>query len=358
MDTFSIKYTIFFFGTLIFSLLINFIFLRFVRTLGIRNLNENAVRWSESDRPSIGGLGFYIIFLLSLSTYSIAFGGGDSVFNQREVGILFACTLAFIMGLADDAYNTKPVLKSSTQITCGLILVFSGTSIDVFDNQVLNNFLTILWVMGIMNSINMLDNMDGITGTVSLIICVTMLICMYAADEVNSFFLILITGLTSALLGFLYFNWWPSKMFMGDSGSQFLGSFLASMGIIFFWNLEPLSNTSPGVSMKFIVPLLAFLIPIADTTTVVINRLSKGRSPFVGGKDHTTHSLARTGLRDVQVALLIAAVSLISGGLISFYYYNPRILATWERVILIVYLVLIFAGLFTITHLKKRGDQH
>ena len=356
MNDFSVKYTLFYFGMLIFSLLINFIFLRFVRTLGIRDMSETVIRWSDKDRPSIGGLSFYIAFLLSISAFAIAFGGGESVFNKREVGILFTCTLAFLMGLADDAYNTRPVLKSSTQITCGLILVFSGTSIQVFELEVLNNFLTIVWVMGIMNAVNMLDNMDGITGTVSLVICFTILVCMYLTGQTESIHFILATGVSASLLGFLYFNWWPSKMFMGDSGSQFLGSFLASMGIIFFWDLEPITTFTPGTSMHFIIPLLAFIVPIADTTTVVINRISRGRSPFIGGKDHTTHSLARTGLKDVQVAMVIGLICLISSAFIIFYYMEPRILELWERSVLILYLLLVFAGLFVITRLKKQVD--
>lgn len=356
MDSFSAKYTIFFFGTLVFSLMINFIFLKFVRTLGMRNLNETLIRWNENSRPSLGGLTFYIVFLLSISTYSIAFRGGETIFNLRETGILFACTLAFIMGLADDAYNTKPVLKSSTQITCGLILVFSGTSIQLFDSEILNNFLTVIWIIGLMNSINMLDNMDGITGLVSLVIALTMLICMYLSGYVQSFIFILVTGLVSSLIGFLYFNWWPSKMFMGDSGSQFLGALLGSMGIILFWNLEPVSTIKPTYSVQILIPLLAFIVPIADTTTVVINRVRKGQSPFIGGKDHTTHNLARIGLKDVQVAVVIGLICLMSAILIILYFANPRILDIWEKAILIVYLILVFVGLYVVTLIKRNKN--
>lgn len=321
----------------------------------MRNLSDTVIRWNENSRPSLGGLTFYIVFLLSISAYSIAFGGSENGFNLRETGILFACTLAFIMGLADDAYNTKPVLKSSTQITCGLILVYSGTSIQLFDSEILNNFLTIVWIIGLMNSINMLDNMDGITGTVSLIIALTMLICMYISGYVENIVFVIVTGLISALLGFLYFNWWPSKMFMGDSGSQFLGALLGSLGIILFWNIEPISTPVPRFTMQVLIPLLAFIVPIADTTTVVINRISRGQSPFVGGKDHTTHNLARIGLKDIQVNVVIAVISLVSASMIILYYKNPRILEIWEKTILIIYLVLVFAGLYTVTLVKRNS---
>ncbi len=163
--------------------------------------------------------------------------------------------------------------------------------------------------------------------------------------------------MTTSLIGFLYFNWWPSKMFMGDSGSQFIGAVLASMGIIFFWNIEPVSNDRYGFSMQIILPVLAFIVPIADTTTVVINRLSRGQSPFIGGKDHTTHNLVRLGMKDMQVALTIALICVISSVMIIFYYVNPRQLELWEKIVLVSYLIVVFAGLFTATRLKKNKEM-
>jgi UDP-GlcNAc:undecaprenyl-phosphate GlcNAc-1-phosphate transferase len=107
--------------------------------------------------------------------------------------------------------------------------------------------------------------------------------------------------------------------------------------------------------MQILIPLLAFIVPIADTTTVVINRISRGQSPFIGGKDHTTHNLARIGLKDIQVTVVIAIISLVSAVMIILYYANPRILETWEKTILIIYLVLVFAGLYTVTLVKRKS---
>jgi len=350
---FTLTYILFIIGTLGFSLLMNGIFLKFVKSLGIRNIKDTVIRWNESSRPSIGGLSFYIIFLLSISSISFAFNFGESLFSLREVGILGASSLGFLMGLSDDAYDTKPVLKSLTQIACGLVLAFTGTVITLFDSSILNIILTVVWVIGIMNAINMLDNMDGITGSVSVVILLTIVACFSITEYVASFYFILISGMICALLGFLYFNWHPSKMFMGDSGSQFLGVFLASMGIIFFWNLEPLETEKISTAKKIIMPVLAFIVPIADTTTVVINRLSKGQSPFIGGKDHTTHNLARIGLSDQYVAISITIISLISG-IIILYTYKDSEFSTGRIFGLLFYILLIFGLLFSATQYKRK----
>lgn len=350
---FFIKYIIFFCGTLIFSLLINRIFLRFVKSLGIRNTTDTVIRWNPSSRPSIGGLTFYIVFLLSLSVYSIAFNNRGDIFNLREIGVLLSCTLGFLMGLADDAYDTRPILKSLTQIGCGLILVLTGTSIELFGHFIPDMLLTLVWVMGIMNAINMLDNMDGIAGSVSIVIAMTMLSCLTIMHHVNNLYFILITGLICSLGGFLYFNWYPSKLFMGDSGSQFLGTLLAALGIMFFWNLEPVEPAYANTSKQILVPLLAFIVPIVDTTTVVINRLSRGQSPFVGGKDHTTHNLARIGLRESKVALTVTIISLISAALILYNYDGNEILELGKAIGLTFYILIVFLLLFAATQYKK-----
>jgi UDP-GlcNAc:undecaprenyl-phosphate GlcNAc-1-phosphate transferase len=200
----------------------------------------------------------------------------------------------------------------------------------------------------------MLDNMDGITGIVSLVISSTMLICLWVTNNTDSLYFIVITGMISGLTGFLFFNWFTSKMFMGDSGSQFLGVILASLGIIFLWNLEPLQGQQVSIAKKILFPLMAFIVPIADTTTVVINRISRGQSPFVGGKDHTTHNLARIGLSNSQVALTVMLVSLVSSLIIVSYYTNEGALSVFEIIFLSLYVLCIMLGLFFVTQYNRK----
>jgi UDP-GlcNAc:undecaprenyl-phosphate GlcNAc-1-phosphate transferase len=304
-------YTLYFIGTIVLSFLINGIFLKFASTLGIRNSSETIIRWSSTSKPSLGGISFYLIFLLSIICYSIFFKEPDILLNKRLLGLLAACTLAFLMGLSDDAYNTRPLLKFLIQVSCGLILITTGTCITMFSNHILNYAFTLFWVVGLMNSINMLDNMDGITTIVSIAVILNAILIIKLNNSVNNINVFSLIGVMAALIGFLYFNWHPSKMFMGDTGSQFLGLFLAAMGIIYFWN--PINVYEDYIPSKhFFITLLTFAIPVIDTTTVVINRISKGKSPFVGGKDHTTHSLFFMGVTEKRIAILYFGICMIS----------------------------------------------
>ena len=173
----------------------------------------------------MGGISFYITYLMGFVFYAIIFGQSDVFQNKELLGFFFSVSLAFLLGLSDDAYDTKPLIKLSAQIMCGILLILTGTEIELFGIDWLNKVLTIVWVIAIMNSINMLDNMDGIATIASIFIILTMIgisLPFILLDNVNFFMLIAILG---ALVGFLLFNFHPSKMFMGDTGSQFLGIF-------------------------------------------------------------------------------------------------------------------------------------
>jgi UDP-GlcNAc:undecaprenyl-phosphate GlcNAc-1-phosphate transferase len=348
-----ILYTLFFAAAVIFSLMINILFLRFFKTLGIRNNTDGTIiRWGALSKPSIGGITFYIIFLLSLASYSILFEPNHNTYQLGFVGLLLSCGAGFIIGLADDAYNTRPWLKFGVQLLCGIILIATGIYIHIFPNEIANYCLTLFWVVGIMNSINMLDNMDGITATVSIgIIGNTIYRIIHNGDITNVHLLVLI-GIFASLVAFLRFNWNPSKMYMGDTGSQFLGVFLAAMGIIYFWN-DPYATEMPATGKLLVSTLMTFMLPILDTTVVVVNRISSGRSPFIGGKDHTTHSLALLGLSDRQVAIVFVGFAIISIGinvLLEEFIYD------WQHAYTIAFSVYFIAllGFFFYTTRNKR----
>ena len=113
--------------------------------------------------------------------------------------------MAFLMGLADDAYNTRPMIKLLTQIACGVLMVSTGTYVDLFALDILNYAITIIWVIGIMNSINMLDNMDGITSVTSLQVFLTILLIIFFFDWNYPINVALLISLIGAISGFLPF---------------------------------------------------------------------------------------------------------------------------------------------------------
>ncbi len=338
--------TVFFFACFVFSLLINYILLRFAQTLGIRNNDSGQVRWNPQEKPSLGGISFYVVFLFAF-IFTLLFPEKYLGVNIQTVGILIAATMAFLMGLADDAFNTQPLLKFLTQLVCAIVVIFSGHSICMFENQFLNYLLTVIWVVGLMNSINMLDNMDGITCIVSILICFFMVTVNVSLFNTSSYSAILNLGVMGALCGFLVYNFHPSKMFMGDTGSQFLGLFLAVMGIDNCWN-----NPQNGFQLNNVVVVaLVFLLPLTDTATVVINRLKAGRSPFIGGKDHTTHHLFFKGITEKRIAILFCGIGFIGGGLA--YLLITRFSHTLFYVS-VFYVLLVFVSLYMNTLIKRR----
>lgn len=338
--------------SLLLSILLNTIFLRFSKNLGRRNVDEELVRWSTESKPSLGGISFYILFLVTYSVYTIFFNRGTDLLNIQHIGFLVATGMAFLMGLSDDAYNTNPFLKFMVQISCGGVLILTGTHISIFEINLFNYLVTVLWVVAVMNSINMLDNMDSITTIISVFIIFSAMVCAWRSPDFNHFYMTSLIGVSGALIGFLYYNWNPSKMFMGDTGSQFLGVFLAALGIIFFWNNKGISGDE-AITKQFTITVLAFIVPISDTLTVIINRIRRGQSPFVGGKDHTTHHLNYLGFSDRSVARIFTSISFVSYILIylivnKFQEWNYSIAA-----IFLSYFVLVFGSLFTITQLPK-----
>lgn len=279
----------------------------------MKKANINAVRWGSQTKPVVGGMVFFAIFLFSFINSFLFSGAKSSSIDIKLIAIIITVTLAFLMGLGDDMINTSHYFKFIVQILCSFILIYFGFVINVSPYAAINYIITGLWVVGIMNSFNMLDNMDAITAPVSLsilggIFCLNLLF----HNSFDDFYFFIITGTSAALISFLFYNWHPAKIYMGDNGSQFLGSLLAILGIVFFWNMNSNDTCYCYNTKQLITVTLAFLVPLCDTTTVTINRLMKGKSPFKGGRDHTTHHLNYLGLSPRSVALILFGINAVS----------------------------------------------
>jgi UDP-GlcNAc:undecaprenyl-phosphate GlcNAc-1-phosphate transferase len=330
------------------SLLVNLIYLRLTKSgTGINTVAPDQLRWSNKRKPAIGGLSFFVTFLASLLTYLIFFQSDlDLGRNLKLVGIFLATSLGFVAGLLDDKYVLSPKIKLGTQIVTGLVLVSFGIHIELFDAFWLNSIVTIIWVLAVMNSINMLDNMDGVATIASIFILLTLIIVQSTLPEPDTMLVAICGGVLAALIGFLFLNWNPSKIFMGDSGSQMIGAFLATASIMTFWNVESLSLTHTWYSNGLVV-LTVFIIPFADTLTVIINRVSSGRSPFEGGRDHTTHHMSFAGLSDKQVAYVIILISSLSLSLV--YLLTVMKISMTQDLIFCLYALAVFGFLYSTT---------
>lgn len=347
------QFLIFFIVAIAFSLLINGLFLKFSRTMGTKNnANGTEIRWGSTSKPAFGGISFYIVFLLSFAVYAIIFASKD--IDLEFFGVLIAASIGFLIGLADDAYNTKPILKFSGQFACAFVLIATNNYIHLFENNIINYTLTFFWVTGMMNSINMLDNMDGITTSVSIGVISTALFSLVLTNQLDHLYFWVLLGTIAALFGFLYYNWNPSRMYMGDTGSQFLGALLAAVGITFFWNGFEFTDNS--FFPKAITPVLAFLPSIIDTTTVTINRIARGQSPFVGGRDHTTHHLSYLGLKDRHIAIFFLALTFVCGGIGLYFNYQVKEWTNSTVIGVLAFMLLAFGFLFGITKRKNANE--
>ena len=278
------------------------------KNLNITKKNDHGIRWASQSKPILGGVGFYAAFIFSAMYYLVFVNYKD--ISSGMLWILVACsTIGLITGIIDDTKSSSPNFKFGMQIFIGIIFIVSGNHITCFSISWVNYIVTVFWVVALMNSINMLDNMDAITTSVSAVILTLMILVGYTVN-IELFIPFIGLGVLISLLTFLNWNWNPSKMYMGDNGSQFLGAFIAFMGIKTLWNQHNINiPTIPTREISAVI--LSFIVPISDTATVTINRLKLGKSPFVGGRDHTTHHLSYMGLSERMVAITLILISIL-----------------------------------------------
>ncbi|MFH2141973.1 MAG: MraY family glycosyltransferase [Bacteroidota bacterium] len=345
------EYLIVFFLTLFAGVYLNYILLQKSKKYSLKKANTKGIRWGSQTKPISGGITFFIISTLTVIVYIFIYGK-EILSDFSLIGIIFAASMAFFMGLADDILNTSPLFKFFVQVLCAIILIYFEIYIKISHYNIINYSLTILWVVGLMNSINMLDNMDGVTGTVSLVIFSGLTVIAYYLMDQNIVYLYLLISIVASIISFLIFNWPPSKMYMGDNGSQFLGIYMAAFSIQYIWNLNG-NNSLFDKEISFIAIILIFIIPLTDTITVSVNRILNRKSPFVGGKDHTTHYLLYRGLSEKSVVVIYLIISLVSFciacGLILF----SAQLQLFHFIFVALYLLIIFGALYINTKIIK-----
>ncbi len=256
-------------------------------------------RWHKKSTPKIGGVGIFfgwgITILILYSFHSP---------DQPNYALIAGASILFILGLIDDFKRISPPAKLIGEIIASAIVVFFGRNIDFFSVEIINILVTFFWLVGITNAINLLDNMDGLAGGVSFISACLLGVLFWRSG--NQDLLMITLCLAGSILGFMVFNFPPASIFMGDSGSLFLGFTLSALAIA---RIPQASNLLAVMG----VPTMLFLLPILDTSLVTITRLLRGQSPVQGGKDHTSHRLIAFGLSERQAVLILYGVALLSG---------------------------------------------
>lgn len=299
--------------------------------------------------PRIGGIMIFISFML---VYLVAAKYSTIMpsISFNKFWALLALTLAFGLGLLDDIKSIKAYKKLLIQLAIGLLVAYSGLkiqSLTILSYKIhfglLGYLITALWVVALLNAVNLIDGMDGLaSGILIIVMSFTFVIGLI---ESNLFVSLVSVILLGSLLGFYIFNFPPAKIFMGDSGSYFLGCMYAMV------SLMGMKKTSMAIMMA--IPLVLLLLPIADITYITFRRIKKKESIFKADKNHIHHRLLGLGLSVKQIITLTYLVC-VSFGLI-----GVLIALTGGRYGIIFFLLimcLVMAGFGVIRIMEKRGQ--
>jgi len=254
--------------------------------------------------PRLGGVAIYLAFIIA----ALVLGEWR---NFNEFGaILVGATGISFMGLVDDRWSLRPLVKLAGQVLAALLLYFGGIRVGTFHQPILDLCTTVFWTIYITNAINLLDNMDGLAGGISAIAAAFFaLMCAFSQQYLVG---ALSVAVLAACLGFLFYNLNPANIFMGDSGALFLGFVLAALGI----KLRFPENVT---FVTWMVPVLVMGLPVFDTMLVSISRVRRRRNPLTTpGKDHVSHRLVAAGMTQREAVLTLYIVSFVLGLLATF----------------------------------------
>lgn len=253
-----------------------------------------------------------------------------AMYRARELwGIIAAATILSVTGLIDDFRPLSWKFRIALQLGVSIAVVYSGVRATIFiDNAWIGGILSVIWFVVLVNSFNFLDNMDGLSGGIALIVSSIFAVMMLIKPGdphwfVAGFFLIL----AGSLVGFLCHNWSPARIFMGDSGSYFIGFTIACMTL-----LGTFYSPSDQNRHVILAPLCVMAVPLYDITSVVLIRLMEGRSPFQPDKKHFSHRLVALGLTKVQAVLTVQLTTLTTG-LLGLTLYS---VSTWNAAVVVV----------------------
>lgn len=256
-----------------------------------------ADRWHRGTIPLLGGVSIagavliVVPLLPSLSWSAWALVGG-------------AAALALV-GLLDDFRPLRPQVKFLVQVIVTAIVVAGGVKLTVTGVPPIDQLLTLVWLVGVTNAFNLLDNMDGLAAGIGLIAAGFR--CYFFLVDGNAEGAWIAATLCGALAGFLLFNFQPASIFMGDTGSLFIGMLVGGLNVI-----GPYAY-SRGTVAVLMLPVLVLLVPIFDTLFVTIARTLAGRSIAQGGRDHTSHRLVALGLSERGAVLALWSMAFGSG---------------------------------------------
>ena len=262
-------------------------------------------RWHREPTPTMGGIaiaGASGIGFLTVVARPEVFAA-----PVPWTAVIVAALVMFIVGVLDDRLQLSPLAKLVASLAIGAFLVFAvvGAEPDTARPS-WYTLVAIVWFAGVCHAINLLDNMDGLAAGVSMIAAVFMATLL--AEQLGPALVVMLSALTGALLGFLYWNRPRARLFMGDCGSLFIGALLGGASLVAIFHAG-LAFTSPAV-----IVVLILVVPLFDTAFVLVLRRLAGRQATKGGTDHVSHRLVSLGFSERSAVRILYLLGLVGGG--------------------------------------------
>ena len=275
--------------------------------VGAVDVPKDNRRMHDHPIPRMGGLAIFFGFMASTLFFV--------EMTPQIRGMLLGAVIIVVLGIFDDIYALKASFKFVIQIVAALVAVMSGNVIEIISNpNVFSSNLywdlgwlaypaTVIWIVAITNAVNLIDGLDGLACGVSTISSMTLLVIAMSVGEVP--IALMVAALCGGCLGFLPYNLNPAKIFMGDTGSTFLGFVLAVISVQGLFKLYTI--------ISFVVPFLMLGLPIFDTCFAFIRRIAHGQSPMHADRSHVHHRLIDMGFSQKQAVAVLYIISAILG---------------------------------------------
>ena len=270
---------------------------------GIYDHPDGARKTQALPIPRLGGVGVAVALTISAICSLALLGRPSDV--PLALGVLLPALGAAVVGFLDDRQHLHPYVRLLAQASLAGIAWWLGTRVNLTGTGPIDAAIVILWIMVVVNGINLLDNSDGLAGSTVMVSAAGATVVAVLLGQ--SLVSLLGAALVGVCLGYLWHNWHPARVYMGDSGAYFLG-FLLAMLIV---RLRP-DTLSPPLAV--LVAVLLVLLPIADTCYVVTKRLRAGVHPFTAGRDHLSHVLQGQGATVPQSVGLLMVVLVVGVG--------------------------------------------
>lgn len=317
--------------TFLTSLILTYLMIKISKNMNIMDIpNERSVH--KKPTPLLGGIAIFLSFLFGF----ILFGNQ----NPLMISILIASFLILLLGIFDDIKPIKARYKFVIHILVALIVVFYGglklTHVDIFGLSLnfkwMSPYITILIIVGIINAVNLIDGLDGLCAGISSIYFLTIGVIALILNKFNGLDIILSFIMLGSTLGFLVFNFPPAKIFMGDTGSTFLGLMIS---VIMLLGFKTVTLTS------LLIPLVLLILPITDTLFAIIRRALNKKPIGQADKEHIHHQLLKH-LSTRKTILVIYVVDLIFSVVSIFYAIGKK------KEMIIFYILLMFILLYLV----------